>query len=74
MQKVLSMRLPEEILESIEEIAHERKRSRGDVIREAIEYYLENWADYQIALDRLKDASDKVLSEKEFLDELGWDI
>lgn len=74
MQKVLSMRLPEEILEGIEEIAHERRRKRGDVIREALEYYLENWADYQIALDRLKDASDKVLSEKEFIDELGWKI
>ena len=74
MQKVLSMRLPEEILEGIEEIAHERRRKRGDVIREALEYYLENWADYQIALDRLKDASDKVLSQKEFIDELGWKI
>jgi RHH-type transcriptional regulator, rel operon repressor / antitoxin RelB len=74
MQKVLSIRLPEDILEGIEEIAHECRRKRGDVIREALEYYLENWADYQIALDRLKDASDKVLSEKEFLDEFGWKI
>ena len=74
MQKVLSMRLPEEILDGIEEIAHERRRKRGDVIREALEYYLENRADYEVALDRLKDASDKVLSEKELLDELEWKI
>jgi len=46
----------------------------GNMIREALEYYLENRADYEVALDRLKDASDKVLSEKELLDELEWKI
>lgn len=74
MHKVLSMRLPEEVAAGLDEVANECRRKRTEVAREAIEYYLEHWADYQIALDRLKDASDEVLSEKDFLDELGWDI
>ena len=74
MTKTISARLPLDMISSIEEIAEERKRKRGDVVRDALEIYLETWADYQIAMERLRDAQDEILSEKEFLDELGWDV
>jgi predicted DNA-binding protein len=74
MTKTISARLPVGMISSIEEIAAERKRKRGDVVREALEIYLDTWADYQIAMERLKDAQDEILSEKEFLEELDWDI
>ncbi|MCX6564272.1 MAG: DNA-binding protein [Candidatus Aminicenantes bacterium] len=74
MTKTISARLPLKVISSIEEVAAERKRKRGDIVRDALEIYLDTWADYQIAMERLKDAQDEILSEKEFLGELGWDI
>lgn len=74
MTRTISARLPLDMISSIEEIAAERKRKRGDVVRDALEIYLDTWADYQIAMERLKDAQDEILSDKEFLDELGWDV
>ena len=74
MTKTISARLPLNMISSIEEVAAERKRKRGDIVRDALEIYLDTWADYQIAMERLKDAQDEILSEKEFLGELGWDI
>jgi len=72
--KTISARLPLKMISSIEEVAAERKRKRGDIVRDALEIYLDTWADYQIAMERLKDAQDEILNEKEFLSELGWDI
>jgi len=74
MTKTISARLPLKMISLIDEVAEERKRKRGEVLRDALEIYLENWADYQIAMDRLKDSQDEILNEKEFLEELGWDI
>ena len=74
MTKTISARLPLGMISSIEEIAEERKRKRGDIVRDALEIYLATWADYQIAMERLKDAQDEILRETEFLDELGWDV
>jgi len=74
MTKTISARLPLTMISSIEQVATERNRKRGDIVRDALEIYLDNWADYQIAIERLKDAQDEILSEKEFLAELGWDI
>jgi predicted DNA-binding protein len=72
--KTISARLPLKMIASIEEIAETRKRNTNEIVRDALEIYLETWADYQIAVERLKDAQDEILSETEFLDELGWDI
>jgi predicted DNA-binding protein len=72
--KTISARLPLKMIASIEEIAEARKRNTNEIVRDALEIYLETWADYQIAVERLKDAQDEILSEKEFLDELGWNV
>lgn len=72
--KTISARLPIKMIASIEEIAEARKRNTNEIVRDALEIYLETWADYQIAVERLKDAQDEILSETDFLAELGWDI
>jgi predicted DNA-binding protein len=72
--KTISARLPLKMIASIEEIAEARKRNTNEIVRDALEIYLETWADYQIAVERLKDAQDEILGEKEFLDELGWNV
>ncbi|HOB54186.1 MAG TPA: ribbon-helix-helix protein, CopG family [Acidobacteriota bacterium] len=72
--KVLSARLPAGVVDGLEAVARERKRNRGEIVREALEIYLDTWADYQIAIERLGDPTDPVQTEREFLDELGWDL
>jgi len=72
--KTISARLPMKMIASIEEIAEARKRNTNEIVRDALEIYLETWADYQIAVERLKDTQDEILNEKEFLTELGWNV
>ncbi len=70
----ISSRVPKDLLSSIDEIARLRNRNRGEIIREALSFYADTMADYQIAIDRLKDPTDSVQTEKEFLKDLGWTI
>jgi len=57
--------LPENIYKQLEEIAEDTERSKSFLIREAIERYLEEYADYRVALDRLHDKDDEIISSKE---------
>ena len=61
----ISLRLPEIVLEQLEAIAEESDRSKSYLIRKAIEQYLEEYADYRIALDRLHDKDDEIISPEE---------
>jgi len=70
----VSSRIPKDLLSRIDEIARLRNRNRGEIIREALSFYADIMADYQIAIDRLKDPTDAVQTEKEFLKDLGWNI
>ena len=57
----VSARLPDELVRSIDETARRLNRSRAEVIRQAIEYYLDDVEDLRFALERLQDPSDPVL-------------
>ena len=76
--KTISTRLPVNIFNTINTIAKERKRKKGEILKEALEMYIEEWSDYKIAKERLNNPSDEVLTEKEFLNELkndlGWKV
>ncbi len=73
MNNVVATRFPESIITELDEVARERKRTRAEIIREAVEIYLSQWADYAIALDRLHDPNDPVLTSEEFWAEVGED-
>jgi len=70
MNNVVATRFPENIINELDEVARERKRTRAEIIREAVDIYLKEWADYAIALDRLRDPNDPVVQAKEFWDEV----
>lgn len=70
MNNVVATRFPEDIITELDAVARERKRTRAEIIREAVDIYLKEWADYAIALDRLRDPNDPVLSNEEFWDEV----
>ena len=71
MTTVISVRLPKELSEQLESIARETERPRSFIIQKALESYIEDYADLQIALDRLHDKSDPMISGKELRKSLG---
>ena len=66
MNSVVATRFPESIIAELDEVARERKRTRAEIIREAVALYLREWADYAIALERLSDPHDPILPAEEF--------
>ena len=71
MRMAVSVRLPKELTEQLDNIAMETERSRSFIIQKALESYIEEYADLQIALDRLHDKSDGEISGKELRKSLG---
>ena len=71
MTTAMSVRLPKELSEQLDSIAKETERPRSFIIQKALESYIEDYADLQIALDRLHDKTDPLVSGKELRKSLG---
>ncbi|MGA2616678.1 MAG: ribbon-helix-helix protein, CopG family [Thermoguttaceae bacterium] len=71
MSLVFSVRLPEELARELDEIAAETERPRSFHVQKAIGAYVREFADLQIALDRLRDQSDPVVSGRDLRKSLG---
>lgn len=70
----ITARLPNELVEALDRAARDLHRSRADLIRQAIERYLEDFVDIAAALQRLRDPADPVLDWDEVRrDLLGQD-
>lgn len=61
MAQQITARLPDSTLTALDSAAQHLRRSRADVIRLALEHYLEDFDDLSVAIDRLRDPSDPVL-------------
>ncbi len=57
----ITARLPDELVALLDEAASRLDRSRAQVVRRAIEYYLEDVEDLRLGLERLQDPMDPVL-------------
>jgi predicted DNA-binding protein len=57
----ITARLPEELVEALDEAAKDLRKSRADVVRAAVELYLAEYEDLALAVARLRDPSDPVL-------------
>ena len=71
MSKIITIRLPEEVSEKLDDLSLEIRRKKSYIIKSALEHYLDEYADYQIALDRLKDKQDKIITSEDLRKELG---
>lgn len=71
MSVAISIRLPDELAEHLKGIAKETDRPRSYIIQKAIEVYLEDYSDLQVALDRLRDKTDAVTTGKVLRKSLG---
>ena len=57
----ITARVPDDLVEALDAAASELKRSRTDIVRRALERYLEDSDDLTVALERLRDPSDPAL-------------
>jgi RHH-type transcriptional regulator, rel operon repressor / antitoxin RelB len=67
----MSLRVSDEIFSELEKLAELTERSKSYLVKKAIKQYLKEYADYKIALDRLNDKDDKIISSKEMRKLLG---
>lgn len=61
MSTQITVRLPEEQAMALDAAAAALKRSRAEIVRQAVEQYLEDFDDLSVAVERLRDPSDPVL-------------
>ena len=65
MSTPVSVRLSDRTARALEKLAKRNDRPKTYFIEKALESYLADYADYQIALDRLRDKDDPVISSAE---------
>jgi RHH-type rel operon transcriptional repressor/antitoxin RelB len=67
MSEAVSVRLPEDVARRLDELAKSLDRPKTYIVTKALREYLEEYEDYLIALHRLNDKDDKVVTEKELV-------
>ena len=71
MSSSISVRLPDRTAKALERLSKLTDRPKTYFIEKALESYLAEYADYQIALDRLRDKDDPVISSAELRKRFG---
>ena len=66
----VSARLSDELVRRMDHAANRLKRTRADLVRQAIEYYLEDLEDLKLGLAALQDPADPILEWEEVKREL----
>ena len=61
----ITARLSDESVKALDDAARTLRRSRADIIRQAIEIYIEDYLDLNAAVEALKDPTDEVLNWEE---------
>jgi len=62
---LIGLRLSDDELKALDSICKATDRTRAYILRRALGIYLEEYVDYQIALDRLNDKDDLIVSSDE---------
>jgi RHH-type rel operon transcriptional repressor/antitoxin RelB len=70
MSITISVRISDDLASKLSEIAEETERPKSFHIQKALESYLTELADLQVAYDRLHDTTDPVISLEEIRKEL----
>jgi len=70
MSKAISVRIPDDLASKLSEIAKETERPKSFHVQKALEAYLAELTDLQVAVDRLNDTSDSILTIDEIRKEL----
>ena len=77
MSRQVTARMPDPVVDALDSAARQLRRSRADVICQAVERYLQDFDDLSIAIQRLRDPDDPVLDwdrvRRELLDS-DWEL
>lgn len=57
----ITARLPDELLAELDQAAKALRRTRAQLVRQAVEYYLDDFEDLSRAIEVLRDPADPVL-------------
>jgi RHH-type transcriptional regulator, rel operon repressor / antitoxin RelB len=71
MGKLVSVRLSDDTSGKLDRLSAELNRNRTFIIKAALDRYFEEYADYHIALDRLRDKDDRIVTSRELRKSLG---
>lgn len=71
MSTSMTLRLPDDLVQQIDALAKEIDRPKTYIVKTALEEFFEEYADYYIALHRLHDKNDKILTEAEAREVIG---
>ncbi|MGD0210597.1 MAG: ribbon-helix-helix protein, CopG family [Desulfomonilia bacterium] len=71
MSRAISIRIPDKLAQELDVISKDTERPKSYHIQKALEAYLEERADLQVALDRLHDTTDVVVSINDMRKKLG---
>jgi predicted DNA-binding protein len=66
----ITARVSDTLVEALDAAARGLKRSRAEIVRQALERYLEDFDDLTVTLERLRDPSDPVLDWVQVRDDL----
>lgn len=61
----ITARLPDGLVSSLDAAASRLRRTRAEVVRQAVEYYLDDFEDIASAIETLRDPSDPVMDWEE---------
>ena len=65
MSSSLTIRIPDDVASSLEALAKSLDRPKSYIVKKAMESYIAEYSDYLIALNRLRDKDDAVISSEE---------
>ncbi|MDD8025324.1 MAG: ribbon-helix-helix protein, CopG family [Acidobacteriota bacterium] len=65
MNTEISVKLPKRLVNRLDGIAREMEAPASDIVRKALESYLDEFSDLKIASDRLCDQTDPIVSSRE---------
>jgi RHH-type transcriptional regulator, rel operon repressor / antitoxin RelB len=71
MSSSVSVRLTDSTARALEDLSKATDRPKTYFIEKALESYLAEYADYQIALDRLRDKDDPIVSSVDLRKRIG---
>jgi len=71
MSTPFSVRLSDDDAKALEKLAAATDRSKSYLVQKAVESYLAEYEDYRVALDRLRDGKDEVVSSAALQRRLG---
>ena len=71
MSEAVSLRLPEDIAKRLNKLAKTIERSKTYIIRKALQEYIDEYEDYLIAMHRLSDKENVIITQEELVSKLG---